>query len=118
MGFMALLSHQTAIHTVSTPVPAIIEAKGVVMGGEGANFQGRPLVLTSTEGKGFDTSSSSPATTTSFINPNQSFMETHVPENTPEPVEVEKVDTKPEYIAPAEETPGHVDGTEYPKGGY
>ncbi len=113
MGFMALLSHQTAPVAVVTPVPAIIEAPEVK--GESHSVSSGQHTA---ESAAVETSPSTQVTTTSFINPNQSFMDTHAPENTPEPVEVEKVDTKPEYIAPAEETPGHVNGTEYSTKGY
>ncbi len=112
MGFMALLGHQTPHQAVITPVPAIIEApKGVVEGEAYAHTvpAARPQRLEALLS----------TTSLPLYNPNSSFMDTHVPENTPapEPVEPQEVE-KPAYIAPAEETPGHVNGTEYSTGGY
>lgn len=109
MGFMALLSHQTAPVAVATPVPVIIEApKGAVTVVEAATRTAPVRV-------GSGVSPTPTTATVPFFNPNYHYME---PENIPEPVEVTEVENKPEYIAPKEETPGHVDGTEYSTQGY
>lgn len=123
LSIMALLSHQTPVQAVITPVPAIIEApKGVV---RGERVSDKSMIQAAVGGatekvSGQDESSASyrPTPTTSLINPNQSFMDVHEPEGTaaPEPV-LETEQVKPTYIVPpAPEEP--FNGTEYSTGGY